>query len=115
MPEEVKPKPKATKKLPEDPEPVMTEPFLTQERLLNIFGLFCLFFSIFLFVAFFSYLFTWKADQDQVFNFSWRLIYSQEALVENSMGRLGALLSHFFFYDLCGLGTFFSPSVSSST
>ena len=60
-----------------------------------------------LFIAFGSYLFTWKDDQDKVLNFSWKIIFSKEAIVENKMGRIGAYLSHVFFYDFFGIASFF--------
>lgn len=70
-------------------------------------GLFMLFVSILLFISFCSYFFTWKQDQDKVLNFSWKLIFNKQLVVENSMGRIGAYLSHIFFYNLFGVASFF--------
>ncbi|MBX5439680.1 MAG: hypothetical protein IRZ29_09085, partial [Thermoflavifilum sp.] len=52
--------------------------------------------SIFLFIAFTSYLFTWKEDQDKIFSLSYHILFNNEVTVENLLGRLGAYISHFF-------------------
>lgn len=95
-------------------QPVQEEapvPLITADSLKTAAGLFLLFLSIFLFVAFVSYLFTWKADQDKVLSFSWKIIFSKDALVENTMGRMGAFLAHTFFYVLFGVASFFIPYI----
>jgi S-DNA-T family DNA segregation ATPase FtsK/SpoIIIE len=53
-----------------------------------------------------SYLFTWKTDQDQVFDFSWGLFFDQSLHVENWLGRFGAIVSNLFFYWSVGLSSF---------
>ena len=94
---------------PEEPEEPQQAPLVDADTLKTGFGLFVLFLSAFLTLAFFSYLFTWKEDQDKVLNFSWNIIFSKDATVENSLGRIGALLSHVFFYDLFGVASFLIP------
>lgn len=84
----------------------MPVPFIDSERIKLGLGFFCLFFMLLLLVAFWSYLFTWKDDQDKVLNFSWKILFSKEATVENSAGRIGAYLSHVFFYDFFGVASF---------
>ncbi|MFN8238228.1 MAG: DNA translocase FtsK 4TM domain-containing protein [Chitinophagales bacterium] len=86
-------------------------PLIDAETVKTGIGLFFLFIAILLFVAFCSYLFTWKDDQDKVLNFSWRIIFSKEVLVQNSMGRIGALLAHVFYFDLFGIASFFIPYI----
>ena len=72
------------------------------ERFPKLIGLFCLFSALYLFIAFCSYLFTWQTDMDKSY---WSvLIYPQE--VDNWLGRLGAVLSHQFFYYGFGLSSF---------
>ncbi|HOY41461.1 MAG TPA: DNA translocase FtsK [Chitinophagales bacterium] len=107
--EVVKEKVKRVKKAPVDEtiEEGTPAPFIDAETLKTGFGLFFLFLAIMLFIAFGSYLFTWKDDQDKVLNFSWKIIFSKEAIVENKMGRIGAYLSHVFFYDFFGIASFF--------
>ena len=69
-----KPKAKRPKKeiINEVVEDNAIEPFIDSGTVKTGLGLFCLFTAILLFVAFFSYLFTWKEDQDKVLNFSWK-------------------------------------------
>jgi len=70
-------------------------------------GALLMLFSIFVFIASLSYLFSWRADHsilntgmsDFVFKF-------QDNLPQNIMGKLGALLAHIFMYDGFGIGSF---------
>ncbi len=68
------------------------------ERILKIVGLTFLFLGIYLTVAFTSYFFTWKADQDKVLLHSWNMLFNSEVTVQNWLGRLGAIISNGFFY-----------------
>ncbi|MBA3647627.1 MAG: DNA translocase FtsK [Chitinophagales bacterium] len=92
---------KRTRKKSKDP----AKPWL-DERIPKAVGLIFLLFSIYLFIALASYLFTWKQDQDKVFQFSWTNFFSQSFKVENTLGRLGAYLSHFIMYNGFGLASF---------
>ncbi len=77
------------------------------ERTFKIAGTISLLFSLFLFVAFSSYLFTWKTDQSQIFNSGGISIFSNDdARVDNLLGVLGAYTSHFFIYKGFGLASF---------
>ncbi|NND06981.1 MAG: DNA translocase FtsK [Saprospiraceae bacterium] len=62
--------------------------------------------AVYLAIAFVSYLYTWQADQDQVFDFSWSLLFDQALQVENWLGRFGAVVSNAFFYRGVGLPAF---------
>jgi len=62
--------------------------------------------AVYLAIAFVSYLYTWKADQDQVFDFSWSLLFDQALEVENWLGRFGAVVSNAFFFRGVGLSAF---------
>lgn len=64
------------------------------ERFPKLMGLLCLFFTLYLFIAFSSYLFTWKEDMDKA---NWAVLLSPHDM-ENWLGRLGAVVSHQFFY-----------------
>ena len=79
---------------------------LNDERIPKLFGLLCLFIAAYLFVAFFSYLFTWHIDQNFVLHNSGWKILSSKARMANWLGRLGAITSHFFFYWCFGLPSF---------
>ena len=72
----------------------------------KLIGVLLLFFATYLFVACFSYIFTWQIDQDKVNHFEMELIY-QDIEVANWLGRLGAIVSHFLVFWLFGLPSFF--------
>ena len=67
------------------------------ERVSKLFGVFLLFLSFYLFIAFTSYFFTWKNDHDVVFRFSWDVFFD-DVPVDNWLGRLGAFLSDSIIY-----------------
>jgi DNA segregation ATPase FtsK/SpoIIIE, S-DNA-T family len=77
------------------------------ERTWKIVGTVSLLISIFLFIAFVSYFFTWKEDQDKVLNndasFLWE--YDNTNRVSNLLGKLGAFISHFFIYRGFGVAS----------
>lgn len=79
---------------------------VTDERLPKIFGLFCYLIALFLFISFTSYLFTWTKDQDKIMPFKWDHMFDRELVVTNWFGKLGALVSHGFFYWGFGLASF---------
>ncbi|MCB9032858.1 MAG: DNA translocase FtsK 4TM domain-containing protein [Chitinophagales bacterium] len=87
---------------------------INKDRMLTTVGFVSLFTAILLFIAFISYFFTWKADQDKVLDFSWKLLFSRDVIVANKVGRLGALLSHLFFYDWFGIASFLVVSFLSA-
>ncbi len=74
-------------------------------------GLVALLISVFMFIAFLSYLFTWKEDQSDVFKFSWNLVFGTKIIVHNSLGRLGAMMGHQFFYRWVGITALIYPLV----
>ena len=80
--------------------------FVTDERFRKISGLSLLLIALYLFVAFTSYLFTWKTDQDQILRFSWDILWQANVEMANWLGRLGAIVSNAFFYWLYGLPSF---------
>ena len=66
-----------------------------------VWGAFCVLISILLFAAFFSFFQTWKADQSALGQFTDRTVVAQ-----NSIRKLGAMLSHLFIYQGVGIGAF---------
>ncbi len=68
------------------------------ERLPKIGGIFCWATAVFLSIAFLSYIYTWKLDQDKVLKYSWSVIFEGDLTVSNWLGRLGAVVSNFFIY-----------------
>lgn len=83
--------------------------FFASDRLRKITGLLMLLFSIYLFVAFTSYVITWKADQSVVANpdSGWKIIFDAENNhVENWLGIVGALVAHQFIHGGFGIASF---------
>ena len=79
---------------------------IADKRVPKVLAVLSFLLAIYLFIAFFSYLNTWKADQDQVFVFSWGLFIQEDLQVRNWLGRLGAITSHVFFYKGFGIASF---------
>jgi S-DNA-T family DNA segregation ATPase FtsK/SpoIIIE len=111
------PKPARGRAVKERYEPEKV-PSLTSERLVKITGLFFLVVSIYFVVAFTSYLFTWQEDQSYVSpaNGGWENLFRNEAellkagvksaVVENWLGKFGALLANQFIYEWFGVASF---------
>ncbi len=78
------------------------------ERTWKIIGTVSLLTSIFLFIAFSSYLFTWKEDQSQVIHRGFGFLFDndEESKVANLLGRLGAFSSHNLIHGGFGLASF---------
>ncbi len=79
---------------------------LKDERITKILGVCCFFLALYLFIAFSSYFSTWKFDQDKVLSLSSSILFDGEVDVQNWLGRLGAYVSHFFFYWGFGISSF---------
>ncbi|MGN6638891.1 MAG: DNA translocase FtsK 4TM domain-containing protein [Mucilaginibacter sp.] len=87
-------------------------------RVAKIVGLFLLIMSVFFLIAFTSYLFTWQEDQSYVSaaNGGWHNLFKtqQELLdnglktpvVDNWLGKFGALLSNQFIFEWFGIASF---------
>ncbi|MBL7826835.1 MAG: DNA translocase FtsK [Saprospiraceae bacterium] len=75
------------------------------ERVSKLFGVFCLFLSFYLFIAFTSYFFTWQNDHDIVFRFSWDMFLA-DVPVDNWLGRLGAFAADSIIYWGFGIASF---------
>jgi DNA segregation ATPase FtsK/SpoIIIE, S-DNA-T family len=80
---------------------------IRDERTHKITGAVFILASIFLFISFTSYLFTWREDQDKVFRGISILSPSRDVKVANLLGNLGAYISHFFFYNGFGIASYF--------
>ncbi len=75
------------------------------ERTWKIVGAVMLLVSIFLFIAFISYFFTWKEDQNIVFNHGASILLEGDTKVSNLLGRLGAYMSHLFINNGFGIAS----------
>ena len=98
--------PAADKLRPEKDPQVTVKQIVKDERTHKITGAVFLLLAVFLFIAFTSYLFTWKEDQDKVFHGASILLPSSEVKVANLLGNLGALIAHQFFYKGFGLASY---------
>lgn len=98
--------PSPDKLQPEKEIQVEVKELVKDERTHKIAGSIFLFVAVFLFVAFTSYLFTWKEDQDKVFKNGAHFLFADDIKVANLLGRLGAYISHFFFYKGFGLASY---------
>ncbi|PWS28560.1 cell division protein FtsK [Pedobacter yonginense] len=91
---------------------------LQDGRAIKIVGLFFVILSLYFLIAFTSYLFTWQDDQSYVIdaNGGWGNLFKtadelKEAgvttpVVQNWLGKFGALLSHQFIYEWFGIASF---------
>jgi len=91
---------------PEKEEQVQVKSLVKDERTHKIAGAVLLLLSVFLFISFTSYLFTWKQDQDKVFQNGSGFLFADDIKVNNLLGRLGAYISHFFFYKGFGIASY---------
>jgi len=76
------------------------------ERTTKIIGAIFLVLTIFLFVAFTSYLFTWQEDQDKVQRFGAKIFSTSDVQVSNLLGVLGAYVAHNFIFNGFGIASF---------
>jgi DNA segregation ATPase FtsK/SpoIIIE, S-DNA-T family len=110
---------KTTKKEPKEKQerPAIANPFaglfknMDQKKWNTSIGSALLLLAVFLFLANFAYLFTWKVDQDRVlhkglFEF---LFDNSDRPVENWLGKFGAWTSHLLIYRWFGLASFAIP------
>ncbi|MDF1864028.1 MAG: DNA translocase FtsK 4TM domain-containing protein [Saprospiraceae bacterium] len=79
---------------------------INDERVPKLLGVMMMFIALYLFIAFFSYLFTWREDFDNVYNFPWQVLLNSEITMENWLGRLGAIISNAFFFWGFGMPSF---------
>jgi S-DNA-T family DNA segregation ATPase FtsK/SpoIIIE len=81
----------------------ITAPFKNEKNHKKVGYLFLLA-TAYLLIAFISFLFTWKADYSIVSGKNLcEIITASEALAENSLGNLGALISHWFISQGFGI------------
>ncbi|MEE1944789.1 DNA translocase FtsK 4TM domain-containing protein [Pedobacter sp. KR3-3] len=91
---------------------------LQNGRAVKIVGLLFIIISIYFLVAFTSYLFTWQDDQSYVVdaNGGWSNLFKtvdelknsgvEDPVVQNWLGKIGALLAHQFIYEWFGVASF---------
>ncbi len=87
-------------------EKVKVKELVKDERTHKILGSVLLLIACFLFIAFTSYLFTWRQDQDKVFQGFSAFLFGDNIKAANLLGRIGAYISHIFFYKGFGLPSY---------
>ena len=94
--------------------------FFRDEHLHRVAGLALILTSIYLLIAFTSFLFTWKTDQDKVMGSWWELFFVNDEVlpassgteVDNWLGKLGAVVSHLFIHKSFGIASYFFVAFS---
>ncbi len=81
------------------------------ERFPKLVGLLFLFLTLYLFVAYSSYLFTWKEDMDKAY---FGILFQPQEM-SNWLGRLGAVVAHYSFYFGFGFSSFMIVYASFAT
>jgi len=80
---------------------------LQNERARRVAGFFLLVLSLFMFISFISFFFTWKSDQDIMESGNWSLFRSSNPeAAANAMGMVGAWLSYMFIHKGFGAAAF---------
>lgn len=90
----------------EKEETVTVQEVIQDERTYKLYGALSLLFSLFLFVAFTSYLFTWQEDQDKVHQLGIKIFSTEDVGIQNLLGVLGAYASHIFFFKGFGIASY---------
>ena len=83
--------------------------FIHDKRFQLVFGFFLILLSIYFLTAFFSYLFTGKADQSVVEAINQTGWIQSGLEADNWLGAYGAMISHYFIFQWFGLGAFLIP------
>ena len=104
------------KKTPPPPDPEELNPdkaadvsvveVVKDERTQKIVGSICLLLTVFLFISFTSYLFTWQEDQDKVQQLGISIFATDDIKVNNLLGVLGAYISHTLWYNGFGIASY---------
>ena len=79
--------------------------FLQNERFIKVSGLTSLLTGVYLLIAFTSFYFSWQTDMDKVLE-PGKWLISPQADVNNSLGKLGAMVSHLFLYKWFGIASY---------
>ena len=109
-PEKEKPeKEKKEKVKGEKPKTKLSFGFFKDPRFILATGFFLISAALYSFVAFFSYLFTGKADQSVIEALGNSSLVESGKEAENWLGLYGAITSHFFIFRWMGISAFLLP------
>ena len=81
---------------------------INRKKIETVVGSFLILFSMFMAIACFSYLLTWRVDQDKLIDSSFVdfIFNNSHVEIQNWMGKFGAWMSHYLIYDLFGITSF---------
>ena len=96
-------KAKSDKLKTEKEEQINLKELARDERTWKILGAISLFISLFLFISFASYFFTWENDQSEIRR--GLSVTDVNNNIHNLLGVLGAFISHFFIYKGFGIAS----------
>lgn len=85
--------------------------FTRDDRFQKIVGLSLLLISVYTAIAFTSFIFTWQADQDKVLG----NLFAADVVVNNWLGKFGALISHVFIHKWFGVASYIFSFVALIT
>jgi S-DNA-T family DNA segregation ATPase FtsK/SpoIIIE len=91
---------------PDKEADVVVSEVVKDERTMKILGAVSLLVSLFLFVAFTSYLFTWQEDQDMVQLWRTKLFSIQDVKANNLLGYIGAFVAYQMMFNGFGLAAY---------
>ena len=91
---------------PDKEADVVVSEVVKDERTMKILGAVALLISLFLFVAFTSYLFTWQEDQDMVQLWRTQLFSIQDVKANNLLGYIGAFVAYQIMFNGFGLAAY---------
>ncbi|MEI8142740.1 MAG: DNA translocase FtsK 4TM domain-containing protein [Chitinophagia bacterium] len=91
---------------PDKEADVVVSEVVKDERTMKILGAVALLISLFLFVAFTSYLFTWQEDQDMVQLWRTQLFSIQDVKANNLLGYIGAFVAYQIIFNGFGLAAY---------
>ena len=92
---------------PEKEPEVSLQEVVRDDRTYKIIGAVMMMFSVFLFVAFVSYLFTWQEDMDVIRDNGTSILRPNSLKIANMLGTFGAFISYLFIYQGFGLASLF--------
>lgn len=80
--------------------------FFKNEKTHKVTGLILMLLSVYLAVAFTSFLFTWKTDSDKIAGSTWTFLFNNDIVVENWLGKIGAIVANLFIHQWFGIASF---------
>lgn len=89
-----------------------TRAFIENKTFQRVFGSLFLLTSIYLLIAFSSFIFTWKSDQDKLMGSWTELLFNPDIIVDNWLGKIGAIIAHQFIHNWFGMPSFLFVLIS---